>query len=164
MLWDQTARLAGWKALGADGPGVAGSHLAALRIAHRHLWGISLGGRALLPSTLRKGAYFASRIFLIICSPRPPCFKQVGTPFKAMFRQRSPVHRAIASQSRLLARPRLNADCTLDAFQAALPLPAVLPPISGPLSKLSKTHSTVYEKRYAKSRQSRRGIALPQHD
>jgi len=95
----------------------------------RHLRGIPLGVRALLLSTLSKAAYFASRFFLIVCNPRPPCFKQVGTPFRATFRHRCPVQRAIASHRRLLARPRLNPDCILEAFQAALPDPGVLPPI-----------------------------------
>jgi len=100
----------------------------------RHLRGIPLGVRALLLSTLSKAAYFASRFFLIVCNPRPPCFKQVGTPFRATFRHRCPVQRAIASHSRRLVRPGLNADFIREIFQARLPLAAVLP-ISGPPSK-----------------------------
>ena len=97
------------------------------RLAHPHRRGISLGRRSIFLSALWTAAYFASRFFLIVCNPRPPCFAQVGTSRKAMFRHRRPVQRAIASHSRLLVRPRLNLDATREACHTALPDPEVLP-------------------------------------
>ena len=95
---------------------------------------MSLAARSLFLRALWTAAYLASRFFLIVCNPRPPCFKQVETPASAMIRQGRPVQRATASQSRLFLRPGLNADFIREIFQARLPLAAFLL-ISGPLSK-----------------------------
>jgi hypothetical protein len=111
------------------------------RLAHPQSRGISLGLRLLFLNTMWAAAYLASRFFLITCKPRPPCFKQVGTPFKAMLRQRSPVHFAVASHRRLLVRPRLNADCTREARHAALPDPdvrGIFPPRRGSQTNLTR--------------------------
>jgi hypothetical protein len=60
---------------------------------------------------------------------------RTGTPFMAMFLHCCPVQRAITVHLRLLRWPGWKADLTLAARHAALPDPAVLPPISNPPSQ-----------------------------
>jgi hypothetical protein len=80
-----------------------------------------------LLNSLRNAAYFAARFRAMIRNPSPPCFRQVATPRSATLRHRIPVVLAVASHSRRLVRPGLNAVCIRESRQLIFPEPEVLP-------------------------------------